>query len=52
MFDEFEYKEIINDLEDDINELNKENRNLLNKIKNQEMKIHILIKIINFYNIL
>lgn len=49
-YDEFEYKEIITDLEDDINDLNKENKYLLNKIKKQEKKIHILIKIINFYN--
>lgn len=46
-YDELEYKDIIKDLEDDINDLDEENKRLLNIIKNQEKQISILIKTIN-----
>lgn len=46
-YDEFEYKDIIKDLEDDINDLDEKNRRLLNIIKKQEKEIRILIKKIN-----
>lgn len=49
-YDEFEYKDIIKDLEDDINDLDEKNRRLLNIIKKQEKEIRILIKIINLNN--
>lgn len=44
--DEMEYKDIIMDLEDDINYLNEENKYLINKIIKKDILILFLINVI------
>ena len=48
--DDLYYKDIIMDLEDDINDLNIENINLLNKINQKDKIIFILINTIFWIN--
>lgn len=48
--DFLQYKDIIADLEDDLDDLNEENKKLIDIIKKQEAQIDKLFNIINIYN--
>lgn len=50
IYGDLDYNEKITDLHDDLNVSNKEDKYLLNKIKNQEEENMKLIKVIKIHN--